>query len=264
MTAMTKKYILGIGAAVMVIFFQQAAAALEIPQLQGRVNDYAGVLNNSQKSQLDNLLMDAEQKTSSQVVLLTIPSLEGEVLEDYSIRVAENWKLGQKEFDNGVLVLVAMAERKIRIETGYGLESILTDAKSNYIIRKLMVPEFKQKDYFAGLDNGLKAVTGLIDKEFEITPEQLKKFQDEQARAKGTHVPLGAIIFIIFIILSFVKNAARGGMRGAATGLFLGSMMGSGRSHRSSGGFFSGGGFGGGGFSGGGGSFGGGGSSGGW
>lgn len=260
MRKMAKKYIFWWWLAVPVIFFSQSAAAIDVPRLNARVNDYAGILSSSEESALESLLIDTENKTSSQVALLTIPSLEGEVLEDYSIKVAEKWELGQKKFDNGVLVLVAMAEKKIRIEVGYGLESILTDLKSNYIIRKMMVPEFKRDNYFAGIDNGLKAVTGLVNKEFEITPEELQQFQEEQGKTKGTHIPFGLVIFIVFIVISFLKGLGRGGTRGAASGVFWGSVLGG--SSRSGGGFFGGGG--GGGFSGGGGSFGGGGSSGGW
>lgn len=258
MRKMAKKYTLRVLLLVSMFFFSQAAAAIDVPRLKARVNDYAGILSSSEEGALENLLIDTENKTSSQVALLTIPSLEGEALEDFSMKVAEKWNLGQKKFDNGVLVLVAMAERKIRIEVGYGLEPILTDVKCNYIIRKLMVPEFKQKNFFAGIDNGLKAVTGIVDKEFEITPEQLQEFQKEQGKTQGTHLPLGLIIFIGFMAINFLKGLGRGGMRRGASGIFWGSTLGGG--YRSSGGSFSSGG----GFSGGGGSFGGGGSSGGW
>ncbi|UCH92343.1 MAG: TPM domain-containing protein [Candidatus Aminicenantes bacterium] len=258
MKAIVKKYILW--TVVLVFFFSQPLAALKVPKKTGRrVNDFAGILTNSQETSLENLLRDTEQKTSSQVALLTIPSLEGEVLEEFSLKVTEEWELGQEEFDNGVLVLVAMGERKIRIEVGYGLEPILTDAKSNYIIRKMIVPEFKKRNYFAGINNGLKAVSGLIAKEFEITPQQLQKFQKEQRRAKGTHIPFGVIVFFIIIGLSVLKGFARGGMGRGSSAIFWGSAMGGSSYHRSGGGGFSGGGF-----SGGGGSFGGGGSSGGW
>ena len=98
--------------------------ALDVPKLKGRINDYAGILNSSEESQLESVLRKTEAKTSSQVVLLTIPSLEGENLEDYSIRVVEKWQIGQKEYDNGALLLVALAEKKVRIEVGYGLEHI--------------------------------------------------------------------------------------------------------------------------------------------
>lgn len=231
----------------------QALFGLEVPALKYWVNDHAGILNKSQESTLENLLTQTGDKTSSQVVLLIIQSLRGEVLEDFSLRVAEKNKIGQKEFDNGVLVLVAMAEKKIRIEVGYGLEPIITDVKSGYIIRELMVPDFKKGDYYAGINRGLTAVTGLITKDFEITPEQLAKYRKKRTGRKGGHIPFTFIVFVIIIILSFFKGGTRGGRRGG--GIFYLGGFGGGRG---------GGGFGGGGFSGGGGSFGGGGSSGGW
>jgi len=228
--------------------------ALDVPALKGRVNDYAGILNSSQEAELNSLLRETEEKTSSQVVLLTIASLSGEVLEDFSIRVVDKWQLGQGGLDNGVLLLVSMAERKIRLEVGYGLESILTDAKGSYIIRELMVSHFKKGNYFAGIESGLNAVTGIIKKDFDITPEQLAKFRKKQKKAEGENIPVGMIVFIIIIILSFFKRGTRGrGYRSAAPWIFFGG--GSGRG--SSGGGF-------GGFSGGGGGFGGGGASGGW
>jgi uncharacterized protein len=219
--------------------------SLDVPQLKSRINDYAGILSQSEESSLEQLLEEAENKTTSQFVLLTISSLEGEVLEDFSIRVAEDWKIGQKEFDNGVILLISMAEKKIRIEVGYGLESILTDAKCGYIIRNEIVPSFKKGDYFSGISRGLKAITGIVNREFDISPEDLKKHRKSK---KKSHIPIGFIIFIFIFILLI----ARGGKgRGGTT--FWGGGFGGGS-----------GGFGGGGFSGGGGSFGGGGSSGGW
>lgn len=237
--------------------FSQALPALEVPRLRKRVNDNAGILSPSQETTLENLLIDTEQRTSSQVVLLTISSLQGESLEEYSLRVAEENKIGQEEFDNGVLLLVAMAERKIRIETGYGLESIITDLKSGYIIRKLITPQFKKGLYYNGISSGLEAVTGLITKDFQITPEQLKRFQKEQRRGKGRHLPMGFIVFIILIVISSIKNRTRPGYRRGSSMIFWGGGFGGGSSGGGGGGGF-------GGFSGGGGGFGGGGSSGSW
>lgn len=238
-----------------VFIFNQTLPALDVPRLQKRVNDLAGILSPGQETTLENLLIDTEQRTSSQVVLLTIQSLEGESLEDYSLRVAEQNKIGQKEFDNGVLVLVAMAERKIRIESGYGLESIVTDLKSGYIIRKLIAPQFKKGQYYNGIASGLEAVTGLITKDFQITPEQLKRFQKDQRKGKGRHLPVSIIVLIILIIISSIKNRSRPGYRRGSGMIFWGGGFGGGSS--GGGGGFSG-------FSGGGGSFGGGGASGGW
>ena len=117
--------------------------ALKVPKLIGHINDYAGILSQQEKNTLERMLISVENKTSSQIVLLTIPSLKGESLEDFSLNVVETWKIGQKEFDNGILLLIAMKERKIRIEVGYGLEHIITDAKSGFIIRNLMLTDFR-------------------------------------------------------------------------------------------------------------------------
>lgn len=260
-SALLKRTIARVGFAWIVLLAAQILWSMNVPELKGRVNDYAGVLDSAQKEQLETLLQDVENKTSSQVVLLTVNSLEGDALEDFSIRVVENWKIGQKEFNNGVLVLLAMAEKKIRIEVGYGLESIITDMKSGYIIRELILPYFKKGDYYGGLNRGLTAVTGLISKDFEIKPEQLARYQKESKRGKGVHIPFTFIIFIIIVILNMVKSGTRGGRFGRGGGIFYGG--GGFGSGGFGGGGFSGGG-GGGGFSGGGGSFGGGGSSGSW
>jgi uncharacterized protein len=244
---------------ILTILFSQPVSALDVPEIKNRVTDLVGVLKPDELQYLENTLKNTEDQTSSQVVVLIIESLQGESLEEFSLKVAQTAKLGQKEFNNGLLVLVALAEKKVRIEVGYGLEPIMTDAKCGYIIRNMIVPQFEKGKYFAGLHDGLQAITGVITKQSDITPEQLEKFRKDQKKTKGPHVSVGGIIFFIILLLGFFKNAGRGGgMRGATSALFLGSMI-SGSSHRSGGS-----GFGGGGFSGGGGSFGGGGSSGSW
>jgi len=232
------------------------SSSLEIPLLRGRVNDYAGILTSSQHSELEDMLNQAEISTSSQIVLLTIPSLQDEVLEEYSLKVAETWELGQKEYDNGLLLLIALEEKKIRIEVGYGLEAIITDIKSGYIIRNLIVPEFKKGNFYRGIYNGLTAASGLITQDFEISEEELAKYkEDVKNNTEGKQFPIGFIIFWIMFFLIGFGSKRKGGLLPL---LFLGSALGG--SSRGSG--FSG--FGGGGFSGGGGSFGGGGASGGW
>lgn len=242
---------------ILILIFTQIFA-LKVPKLMGHVNDYAGILSQHEKNTLERMLISAENKTSSQIVLLTIPSLKGESLEDFSMNVVETWKIGQKEFDNGILLLIAMKERKIRIEVGYGLEHIITDAKSGFIIRNLMLNDFRKGDFLGGLSASIKAVSGLITKDFEITPEQLARYKKMERIGKPAQVPVGFIIFMIMILLSMFGKKGKGRRGGILPLLLLGSMLGGGG--RGSSGF--GGGFGG--FSGGGGGFGGGGASGGW
>ncbi len=232
-----------------VLFFTTLYPA-KFPKLIGRVNDYANILNSQEESSLNLLLKELEDKTSAQVVLLTIETLDGDTIEDYAIRLTEqrDWKIGQKDLDNGVILLVSIRERKLRLEVGYGLEGTLTDLKSNYIIRKMIVPSFKSGDYYAGILRGLTMVSGIISKESDISPEDLKQFKKKKDETPSIPHIIFIIIFFFFILPSFF------GKRRGGSSIFWGGGFGGGSS--------SGGGFGG--FSGGGGSFGGGGASGGW
>ncbi|MBM3789920.1 MAG: TPM domain-containing protein, partial [Acidobacteria bacterium] len=123
-------------------------ASLDVPRLRGRVNDLAGLLSAEESSALDARLADLERTDSTQVAVLIIPGLEGEALEDYSERVATAWQLGVRGNDNGALLLIALRERRVRIEVGYGLEATLTDALSRRIIETEITPEFREGDYF--------------------------------------------------------------------------------------------------------------------
>lgn len=231
---------------------QYSPAAISIPPLTGRVNDTAGMLSASQRGTLERMLSGLEETNSSQVVLLTVPDLQGLTIEDYTIRVAEAWKIGQKGLDNGVILVVGLKERRIRIEVGYGLEPLVTDAKCDYIIRNLMIPRFREGNYYQGIHDGLEQITGIIRRDFDISPEEMEKFRKQKEKKSGkSPIPIGLII-LIFIILSSIGG--KGGRGGGTPFIFFGG--------GGSGGSSGGGGFGG--FSGGGGSFGGGGASGGW
>lgn len=177
---------------------------LDVPELKHRVNDFANILSNDEVVELENILANAENKNSSQIVLLTIPTLEGESLEDYSFKVAEKNKIGQKELDNGVLLIVANAEKKIRIEVGYGLEHIITDMKAGFIIREIIVKYFKNGDYYNGMKNGLLAIAGLVNDEFEITPEQLEKYK----RGNSSNLGDGLIFFLMIIVIFSINILA--------------------------------------------------------
>ena len=150
--------------------------ALDVPSLTGRVVDLAHVLPPNTVESLTARLKAHEETTSNQVTVLMLPSLEGESLESYSHRVATTWTLGQKGADNGVLLLVAMKERKIRIEVGYGLEGALTDARSAQIIRGEIVPRFRAGDapggVAAGVDAILKTIEGTYQSTEKAAPEQ--------------------------------------------------------------------------------------------
>jgi uncharacterized protein len=150
-----------------------SAAALDVPYLSGRVNDNAHLFDAATAANLDRTLKDYESRTGRQFVVLTIPSLENDALEEYAIKVARTWKLGTKGKDDGVLLLVARDDRKVRIEVGYGLEGNLPDALSGRIIRDEMVPRFRGGDYAGGVTAGVDAAIKAIDGKYSPPPDPL-------------------------------------------------------------------------------------------
>jgi uncharacterized protein len=171
--------------------------ALTVPALKGRINDYAQILSPATISQLENALRYFEQQESTQIVVLTVPTLEGDSLEDFSIRVAESWKIGQKKIDNGAILLIAKQEKKLRIEVGYGLEGKLTDLISGRIIHDIIVPRFKEGNFDQGIINGVTAMMEAVKGEFKakVAPSSGKK--SHQGNLGGLIVPL--IIFFAFL-----------------------------------------------------------------
>lgn len=139
------------------------AGALEIPPLTGRIVDLAGVLPPAVAEELSAHLQAHEAKTTNQVAVLIVPSLEGEPLFDFSHRVATTWDLGRKGTDNGALLLIAIKDRKVRVEVGYGLEEVLTDARSAQIIRSEIVPRFRTGDFSGGITAGVHAILKTIE-----------------------------------------------------------------------------------------------------
>ena len=152
-----------VGCLLPALLIWSAAAARDVPPLTGRVVDLAQVLPPSTAEQLSSRLKAHEDKTTNQVAVLIIPSLDGEPLFDFSHRVATSWKLGQKGTDNGALLLVAIKDRKVRIEVGYGLEGALTDARSAQIIRNEIVPKFRAGDFAGGISAGVDAILKTIE-----------------------------------------------------------------------------------------------------
>lgn len=141
----------------------QLARAAEIPYLTGRVNDYAGILSEQTRTALSELLKAHEERTTNQVVVLTLASLQGEHIEDYSNQVFNAWKLGQADKDNGILILVVPDERRMRIEVGYGLEGNMPDILASRIIREIMTPRFREGDFNGGIEEGTLAVLQVLE-----------------------------------------------------------------------------------------------------
>ena len=142
------------------------AHALAVPALTARVNDTAGILSAATVRTLEDSLQMLEQEESTQIVVLTIASLEGKNLEEFAQAVFEQWKLGQKGLDNGALLLIAAGDRKLRIEVGYGLEGRLTDLQAGRIIREVIAPQFRRGDYDQGVLDGVSAMVAAVKGEF--------------------------------------------------------------------------------------------------
>jgi len=135
-----------------------AAFAADVPYLSGRVTDNAEILSADAERRITAHLKEHEDRTTNQIAVLTVPTLDGESVEEFAVKVFEGWKLGQKGKDNGVLVVVAPRERRMRIEVGYGLEGTLTDAHASRIIRDVMTPRFKSGDFDGGVEAGVTAI----------------------------------------------------------------------------------------------------------
>lgn len=252
-------------AVLLLSFGGTAHAAPTFPPLTGRVVDDANMLSPATEQQLSGKLATLEQQTGRQLVVVTLPSLQGYEIEEYGYQLGRAWGIGQAKANNGVLFIVAPNERKVRIEVGYGLEPILTDALSSVILQQAVLPRFRGGD----MEGGVVAGTDALIQQLALPDDQAKaNVAQAQAAAQQPQrpglPPLAIIIMIFFIIMMlrgmFGRRRYGGGLGSALPWIIL-SGMGGGRDR----GGWGGGGFGGGGgFSGGGGSFGGGGSSGSW
>lgn len=240
---------------IFIFIVESLFADLEVPILKNYVTDQTNTLSSEQLSNLEKRLRVYEDTTSNQIVILMISTLEGEDLFDFSHRVAEMNKIGQKGKDNGILILVVKDDRKIRIEVGYGLEGFVPDAVASSIIRNIIIPYFKSGNYYGGLLKGIETLQDAIAGTYQA--------EEEKFSAKNFITAIILLIFLLIFIfvISSIKGFSRGGWIYRSGGWYSYPYPRSGW-----GGFggFGGGGFGGGGFSGGGGSFGGGGASGSW
>lgn len=235
--------------------------ATSVPEKPPRyVVDLAGIIDDATENRLNGYLQELEQKTTAQLVVLTIKSLEGEPIDDFSIRIAhDKWKLGQKGKDNGVLFLISLTDRKYRIEVGYGLEGVLPDSLVGSLGRNLLVPYFKKGDYSTGI---FVTALGMANKIAEASGIKIEGMPSikysaqpaEKNKPAGLFNTIITVAFLIILGILFIKNPRLFLM------LLLFSSMGGRRGSWGGGGGFGGGGFGGGG----GGGFGGGGASGGW
>jgi uncharacterized protein len=240
-----------------------ADAAPSFPPLTGRVSDAAGILPAETVAKLDTELAALEKQTTIQVVVATVPDLQGYEIDEYGYQLGRAWGIGQKGKNNGALLIVAPNQRKVRIEVGYGLEGTLTDALTSQIIRRDIIPRFKAGDMAGGVVAGTDALIKLV--EMPAGDRAMAAAEAAQAERQTSHGPsLGTVIWLVIIIiwLFIAISRQRRGLRSGPTIIWGPGLGGGGGGWGGGGGGWGGGG--GGGFGGGGGGFGGGGSSGGW
>jgi uncharacterized protein len=259
--------------AALAIFAAICASQAEpsFPALTGRVVDQAGILDAAARSRLETKLQDLESKTTTQLVVVTLRSLDGYDIADYGYQLGRHWGIGQKGKNNGAVLIVAPTERKVRIEVGYGLEGTLTDAVTRLIIDHAILPRFRASDFAGGIERGVDDIIQVLSGDAD---DFKRRAAERDSRPQGGEgISLFTIVLIILFIwlFSYLQRAQQqaSGRRRSRWGPVVGGGLpggwsGGGWSSGGSGGGFSGGGDSGGGFSGGGGSFGGGGSSGSW
>lgn len=251
---------IAVGLAVCLVSF---AFAFDFPPLTGRVVDQANVMTAQSRSDIESKLKALEDKSGIQLVVATVKSLQGSDIESYANELFRFWKIGQAQKNNGVLLLVAPAEHKVRIEVGYGLEGTLTDALSSVIISSAIIPRFKAGDFSGGIGRGVDGVISVLSGDTTDWQPKVDVRRDDNSADFDELFPILFFVLLVFICWYLIRNA-NGGPPGGTTRRGGGPIfVPYGGSNWSSGGSGGGGGFGGG-FSGGGGSSGGGGASGSW
>lgn len=195
-----------------------ALADPNFPKLTGRVVDDAHLLSPEQVAQLTQLSAEVQQASSRQFVVATIPDLQGYDIADYGYQLLRTWGIGQKEANNGIILIIAPTERKVRIEVGYGLEPIMTDALSNQIISQTIVPKFKAGDMAGGIVAGAQAIAEQMKQPLEAAEQKAKAAQDAATKAParkrhGGGLPIGLLFWFIILVVVLVPMLARFGGR---------------------------------------------------
>src|SRR5690606_27755074 len=200
-----------------------------VPPLKTRVTDQIGMLARQQRQGLESVLQEYETRTGSQIAILLMSSTAPETIEQYGIRLAESWKIGRKGVDDGVILIVARDNpsglRRLRIETGYGVEGALTDAQAGRILNDIIAPHFRQNDFYGGLAAAVSAITSVMENEELPPPVQRRAAQEEGG---------GSWVFFLFLLFVIISNIAarslssrhrmnRGGWGRHAPGIILGS-----------------------------------------
>jgi uncharacterized protein len=190
------------------------------------VNDYAQLLPQDRARALEAQLEKFEQETGHQIAVLTIPSLDGDSLEDFSIRVAEAWKIGKKGFDNGAILLIARDDRKLRIEVGYGLEGVMPDAIASRIIREVITPRFRSGDYAGGIEAGIDAILKIT--QGETLPERSRTPGGRSASPGASIMTILIITAMLALFIGMTRRRLLGGAFGGAASGLAATLFGSG------------------------------------
>ena len=212
---MVKKIFAGFALAVIMISAPLFAA--NVPALKGRVNDYAKIIRDSDEREIEEYLAGLESSTGIQIAVLTMASLDGDDIASFGIKVADKWQLGDKEKDNGAILIVAYEEHDLRIEVGDGLEGSLTDAKCGLILRNVIVPEFKNGNYSAGIKKGVMNMGAIASGDEAAVSRSVRESDGNSGSSSSNFVPL--FICLIWLIL-FVSSVAAGTRRGRRRGRY--------------------------------------------
>jgi uncharacterized protein len=186
------------------------AGALDAPQLNGRVNDLAKMFSPEATTRLEQKLARFERETTNQIAILTIPSLQGDNIDQFAIRVAEQWKLGQQGKDNGVLLILAQAERKVRIDVGMGLQGVLPDITASRIIREVMRPHLKTGNFDQGIDTGIDAIMAATKGEFKASPKDTVKRTNKNKSSFPAFLVITVIVAVVCGLISRYLGGAAG------------------------------------------------------
>jgi uncharacterized protein len=215
--------------ALLLMMSRPALALVDIPELSKRVTDLTGTLNAEQQSTLEAKLASFEAKKGSQIAILLVPTTQPEDIAQYSLRVAEKWKIGRTKINDGVLVLVAKDDHKMRIEVGYGLEGAIPDVYAKRIVSDVMRPHFKQGDFYSGINASADALIGLINGEALPAPAPSQSGSQMSGENSLALFLVGTLFFTMLfhgMLGRFFGSAATGGVMGGATALFFAATAG--------------------------------------
>ena len=204
------------------VFFVSAYVSPGKPT--GVINDFAGILSTEQRSALDVKVREFQRPAGLEMAVVTVPSLAGDTIEGYAVKLFEEWGIGDEMSDNGVLILVAPNEREVRIEVGYGLEQYLTDAESSYIIRTVIVPAFARGDYVAGIASGIDAIESAVNADPSATPPASNVFKDLPIDIETIVTLFFVLVAQVVPLIMYSKSWWLGGVVGFVLGLIIWSL----------------------------------------